>query len=59
MTLKIIEKLFSYYKAANDIRDSKSFKYRHFIEKIIPTSPSKNDDERSKRQDISGRGMIP
>ena len=42
------------YKAANDVRDSKSFKYKHFIEKIIPASLSRNDDRQSKRQDISG-----
>ena len=48
-----------HYKAANEVRDSKSFKYKHFIEKIILTSPARNNDRRSKRQDISGRGMIP
>ena len=42
MVLKIIEKSFSqqmlikkHYKAAKDVRSSKFFKYKHFIEKII------------------------
>ena len=38
----------NHHKAANDVRDNKSFEYKHFI--------ARNIDRRSKRQDISGRG---
>ena len=43
-----------HYKAENEVRDSKSFKYKNFIERLISTSSS-----RSKSRNSSGQGIIP
>ena len=43
-----------HYKSKNEVRNSRSFKDKNFIERLISTSSS-----RSKSRNSSGQGIIP
>ena len=47
-----------HFKPDGEVRYSKAFKYKNFINKFIPTSPLKSTNRRSKNRDSSGQGVI-